>query len=105
MKQIKEFIYNHAFCLNVLNAEIIDVQIDVGFGFHTQQRIRLLGLNMKEEHGAAYEKVKSLCLAKSVQIKTVKKDRNGIWLGLVFVEGKCLNDVLIKEGLEVEAWN
>lgn len=45
----------------------------------------------------------NLCFGKQVIIKTDgTKDRNGRWIAEIFIDGKCLNKELVKNGL---AWH
>ena len=78
----------------VIDADTIDVLIDLGFGVHTMQRLRLYGIDapeMKTEAGKiAKEYVKSLLLgadaAMFVYVRTLKdkKDKYGRKLAVVY---------------------
>ena len=78
----------------VIDADTIDVLIDLGFGVHTMQRLRLYGIDapeMKTEAGKiAKEYVKSVLLGgdafKYVYVRTIKdnKDKYGRKLAVLY---------------------
>ena len=80
----------------VVDADTIDVLIDLGFGVHTMQRLRLYGIDapeMKTEAGkVAKEYVKSVLLgadaAMFVYVRTLKdkKDKYGRKLAVVYFD-------------------
>lgn len=87
----------------VIDADTVDVLIDLGFGVHTMQRLRLYGIDapeMKTEAGKiAKEYVKSVLLGgdavKYVYVRTIKdkKDKYGRKLAvLYFGEGSMISD-------------
>ena len=81
---------------SVIDADTIDVLIDLGFGVHTMQRLRLYGIDapeMKTEAGKiAKEYVKSVLLgadaAMFVYVRTLKdkKDKYGRKLAVVYFD-------------------
>ena len=88
---------------SVVDAYTIDVLIDLGFGVHTMQRLRLYGIDapeMKTEAGKiAKEYVKSVLLGgdafKYVYVRTIKdkKDKYGRKLAvLYFGEASMISD-------------
>ena len=80
----------------VIDADTIDVLIDLGFGVHTMQRLRLYGIDapeMRTEAGkVAKEYVKSVLLgadaAMFVYVRTLKdkKDKYGRKLAVVYFD-------------------
>ena len=80
----------------VIDADTIDVLIDLGFGVHTMQRLRLYGIDapeMKTEAGkVAKEYVKSVLLGADasmfVYVRTLKdkKDKYGRKLAVVYFD-------------------
>ena len=89
----------------VIDADTIDVLIDLGFGVHTMQRLRLYGIDapeMKTEAGKiAKEYVKSVLLGVNgdnfeyIYVRTIKdkKDKYGRKLAvLYFGEGSMISD-------------
>ena len=80
----------------VIDADTIDVLIDLGFGVHTMQRLRLYGIDapeMKTEAGKiAKEYVKSVLLGADasmfVYVRTFKdkKDKYGRKLAVVYFD-------------------
>lgn len=103
---MKEFIFNNCLCINVIDGDTIDVEIDVGFDFKTQQRLRLYGIDTPERNEPGYGEAKQFVIdqvyLEPVQIVTYKKDSFGRWLSTVFINGENLNDRLLAEGLAVE---
>ena len=81
---------------SVIDADTIDVLIDLGFGVHTMQRLRLYGIDapeMKTEAGKiAKEYVKSVLLGADasmfVYVRTFKdkKDKYGRKLAVVYFD-------------------
>ena len=81
---------------SVIDADTIDVLIDLGFGVHTMQRLRLYGIDapeMRSEAGKiAKEYVKSVLLgadaAMFVYVRTLKdkKDKYGRKLAVVYFD-------------------
>jgi micrococcal nuclease len=98
----------------VIDGDIIDVDIDLGFSVSFFSRVRLAGIDTPESRTTdAKEKVlglevkeklkKELAAAKDVVIKTEKPDSSekyGRILGWVFLDGSdvSLNQKLINEG-------
>ena len=80
----------------VIDADTIDVLIDLGFGVHTMQRLRLYGIDapeMRTEAGkVAKEYVKSVLLGADasmfVYVRTIKdkKDKYGRKLAVVYFD-------------------
>ena len=78
----------------VIDADTVDVLIDLGFGVHTMQRLRLYGIDapeMKTEAGKiAKEYVKSVLMGgdafKYVYVRTIKdrKDKYGRKLAVLY---------------------
>lgn len=102
---MKEFFFNHVVCINVVDGDTIDVQIDVGFDFITHQRLRLYGIDTPERNAPLFEEAKrfvmEMVLDRDIQIITYKKDSFGRWLSIVYVDGINVNEELVKEGLAV----
>lgn len=102
---MKEFVYNSAYCINVVDGDTIDVDIDVGFDFSTVQRLRLEGIDTPERnepgYGTAKQFVIDKCYGREIQVVTYKKDSFGRWISTVFVDGENLNELLLQKGLAV----
>jgi micrococcal nuclease len=104
--------------LKIVDADTIDVDLDLGFNISFTQRVRLAGIDTPESRTTdKYEKslgleVKdklkhSIETAKTVVIKTEKPDsteKYGRILGWVFLDGNpvSINQTLIDEGF---AWS
>ena len=114
----------------VIDADTIDVLIDLGFGVHTMQRLRLYGIDapeMRTEAGkVAKEYVKSVLLGADasmfVYVRTLKdkKDKYGRKLAVLYfdpvsmaddrdesnigVMGMSLNQQIVNNGHAVERY-
>jgi micrococcal nuclease len=109
--------------LNVVDGDTIDVQMDLGFGLSTTQRLRFWGVDTPEKNArnpherdrayAAMEFTAQMVEGKDLMIQTYKTDVFGRYLAKVFVPQEdilettgeiseqtyiCLNDLLIQEG-------
>jgi micrococcal nuclease len=104
--------------VNVVDGDTIDVHIDLGFYVWIRfQRIHLFGIDAPEPTGAteaagvaATEHLKSLIGGKMVILKSLRgqdqPDREGSfnnWLGLVWLDGKSINDAMVESGNAVKA--
>jgi micrococcal nuclease len=102
-EQMKEFVFLNCICTYVVDGDTLDVSIDAGFDFFTNQRLRLLGIDTPERNEKGYQEakdfLKSMCLKKEIQITTYKKDAFGRWLSVVHVQGENVNELLLKNGL------
>jgi micrococcal nuclease len=96
--------------VRVVDADTLDVIIDLGFNVLTNQRVRLLGINAAEKNTEMGKKAIDyvrflLPLGTTVilQSEKDKKEKFGRYLARVFFpESKeCLNDVLVTKGLAV----
>jgi len=103
---MKQYIYN-ARVKSVYDGDTIKVDIDLGFDvILKEQTIRLHGINAPEIRGpekteglAARDRLRSLVLNKDIVIETFedKKEKFGRWLGKLYVNGQCINDILLTE--------
>ena len=94
----------------IIDADTIDVLIDLGFGVHTMQRLRLYGIDapeMKTEAGkVAKEYVKSVLLgadaAMFVYVRTIKdkKDKYGRKLAVLYFDPVSM--LLDQDGSKIE---
>ena len=95
----------------VIDADTIDVLIDLGFGVHTMQRLRLYGIDapeMRTEAGKiAKEYVKSVLLGgdalKFVYVRTIKdkKDKYGRKLAVLYFDKWSMNKDLNEASIEM----
>jgi micrococcal nuclease len=97
----------------VVDADTVDVSVDLGFDVSIHQRVRLLGLNAAEKNTElgqeAIEYVDSvLPVGKEILLRSEKDKREkfGRYLAnIVFIEtGECLNQTLIEKNYAVEYW-
>jgi micrococcal nuclease len=97
--------YYRAKVVNVVDGDTIDAEISVGFHASLTARLRLLGVNCPEVHGATKEAglaaaafTRAALLGKDVLIRTEKSDVFGRWLASVFVDGVAFNASLLAQG-------
>lgn len=99
--------------VDIIDGDTIDVDIDLGFYIWARkQRIRLLDIDAPEPKGetktegdAATAYLKGLIAAKTIILKTVKgkdgadrDDSFGRWLGIVYIDGRNVNKLMIESG-------
>lgn len=95
----------------VVDADTVDVLIDLGFGVHTMQRLRLYGIDapeMRTEAGKiAREYVKSVLLGgdafKYVYVRTIKdkKDKYGRKLAVLYFDESSMIDDIAETSIEM----
>lgn len=100
-----------AFVLKVYDGDTITCDIDCGFGVELKkQKIRLYGINTPEVRGEEKEKgivsrnkLRELILQKNIVLKTIKdkKGKYGRYLGIIFLDGKNINDWLVDNNLAI----
>lgn len=113
--------FYQARCLNVVDGDTVDLEIDVGLKTFIRERVRLYGINSSEIFGVKvgspeYEagmkcknRVNGLILNKSLWINTMKdkQEKYGRYLATIFFidndQYVSLNDLLVSEGLAVKA--
>lgn len=93
---------------NVVDADTIDVTVDLGFDTQRKERLRIFGINAWETRGEereigllAKEAVQDLCpTGKKVVLHTIKDKRGkyGRYLGILYVDGVQLNTWIVENG-------
>lgn len=95
---------------NVVDGDTLDLLVDVGFGIHVQQRVRLLGINCAE-HGTiagddatAFTKAWIAEHGPDLLVRTVKdrKEKYGRLLAQIVASAHILNNDLVTAGLAVD---
>lgn len=99
----------HAYVTSVYDGDTIRVDIDLGFGLHMQDvRLRLAGIDAPEIRGESRidglvtrDRLRSLILDRWVTVETIRDSQGkyGRYLAHVHVDGKCVNNILLDEGL------
>ncbi|MET9732008.1 thermonuclease family protein [Streptomyces sp. NPDC006458] len=86
----------------VVDADTLDVDIDLGFGIHVRQRVRLLGLNTPEKNTPAGRAASTWVTDWLTQhptglvVETQRKEKYGRWLATITAaDGACLNTDLL----------
>lgn len=101
MSTPKIFTYDHAALERIIDGDTIDVSIDVGFGFITKQRLRLLDYDTPERGKPGFHEanafLKTLLTAGDDQliVTTMKQDSFGRWLAYVYCNGVSINEAMI----------
>ena len=100
--------------VKIVDGDTMDVEINLGFGITTKQRVRLLGVDTPETyrpscdaeriHGERAKKfVEDECLGKKCRLVTNRdrKGKYGRYLGVVYAPGSdiSVNDLLLRNGL------
>lgn len=91
------------------DGDTMTLRIDMGRRVYAIDSIRLLGINCPElsQPGGkeARDYLRNLCPdGSNVRVRTLKNknDKYGRWLGIVYLDGLCLNDALLAAGHAVE---
>lgn len=98
-----------ALVTSVYDGDTLTADIDLGFSVIMRgQTVRLARINTPEIRGSSVESgirsrdaLRSRVLGKSIILKTIKDSREkyGRWLGEIWIDGTCINDWLLTEGL------
>lgn len=94
--------------IRVIDGDTLDAFIDLGFNVKIKKRIRLMGVDTWESRTRNLEEKKKGLIAKQFTKDFLKEGKFtvrshgvgkfGRLLGSIFIDKKCLNTVLIKEG-------
>ena len=98
--------YNYeATVLKIVDGDTVDVTIDLGFGIHTSQRIRLAGIDAPERFTNEGKAAKQWLIQTLVKynmeiVVTVEKKtgKYGRWIGWIRCERSIINDDMVKAG-------
>jgi micrococcal nuclease len=99
--------------IKIVDGDTLSLKISLGLNIYKEEQIRLFGINTPETFGVKkgseeYNKgmqakafVENFVTGKQVYINTImdKTEKYGRLLANVYVDGVCLNDELIKNGL------
>ena len=93
----------------VYDGDTLTADIDLGFSVVLRdQTVRLARINAPEVRGTSAEAgirsrdaLRDRVLGKDILLRTIKDSREkyGRWLGEVWIDGACVNDWLLSEGL------
>lgn len=102
--------YN-AVVVRVIDADTIDVRVDLGFNVHIDQRVRFFGINAPEKNtplgieAAGYVR-KTIPLGTKIILQSDKDDNDkyGRYLARIILPetNECLNDILVNKRYAVE---
>ncbi len=95
--------------ISIYDGDTITVMVDLGFGSHTKQKLRLARINTPEVRGpqreqgiAARDYLIALMPAGSeIDVRTIKdsQEKYGRYLAEVFKGDICVNDLLVQAGM------
>jgi micrococcal nuclease len=95
--------------ISIYDGDTITVMVDLGFGSHTKQKLRLARINTPEVRGpqreqgiAARDYLIALMPAGSeIDVRTIKdsQEKYGRYLAEVFKDDICVNDLLVQAGM------
>jgi micrococcal nuclease len=101
-----------AFVRRVYDGDTVTLDIDLGFDVVLrEQRVRLLRINAPELRGESRaaglrsrDALRARIANKWVVLRTERdrKEKFGRWLGEVWIEGACVNEWMLAEGLAVK---
>jgi micrococcal nuclease len=102
------FIYQ-ATVEKVVDGDTLDLQVDLGFGVFTRQRVRLLGINAPEHNTPGGKKATAFVQAWvtehgptfTVRTSKDKREKYGRYLATVLSDTKELGQALVDAGLAV----
>lgn len=105
-----------AMCKRVVDGSVLDLFIDLGFGTHKVERVRLYGIDASETQGSVEgrnvqgqlckERLTQLVLGRPLFVETHRDltEKHGHYLATIWVDGEnevltSVNDTLVKESL------
>jgi micrococcal nuclease len=96
--------------IRVLDGDTVALKIYLGFGITLESHCRLDGVNSPELHGDTYTNameskkfVYSMVMGKRIKLLTMddKRDKYGRVLGIIMVDGKNVNQMLLDKKLAI----
>lgn len=104
----KNLYFYRAWCEKVVDGDTAWMQIDLGFGIHTRQKLRLRGVDAPENDEAGGSKSRKFLQQRlrdpeGVLIRTVKSDKYDRYLADVFAFGKHVNSTMLRRSLARQA--
>ena len=98
--------------VKIVDGDTVDLLIDLGFDLSIKIRVRMSGINAWESRTrnlkekklglAAKDRLRELCEQamekESLKILSTKKEKYGRYLGVLYGNGKNINDLLVSEG-------
>lgn len=98
-----------AIVTSVYDGDTLNVDIDLGFDVWLKnQTVRLYGINAPEMKGKdkplgekSRDRLRELVLSKEIILETIKdkKEKYGRWLGVLTIDNKNINNLLLEEKL------
>ena len=107
---MKPYYYN-ATVIKVYDGDTITAIVDLGFSVKMKIKVRLAGINAPEVRGKSRPEglktrdfLRSLILNKDIVIKTTKdkKGKYGRYIGVIYMEDKNVNEMLVEKQLAVK---
>lgn len=96
--------FDYCKCVNVVDGDTLDIEVDMGFNNKTKQRFRLAGVDTPERGQPGWQEAKDFVAEfvkdRRLVIVSEKVDKYGRYLATVFdTDEVCLNEQLIGRGL------
>ena len=97
----------HAYVTEIIDGDTLHARIDLGFGITIEQKLRLRGLDAPIVESSDGREAKAFlekhfpASGTPVLIQTVKSDKYDRYLADIWVDGTCINQKLIDQGLAV----
>lgn len=109
MKPLNPLYDYNAKVIKVIDADTVDMEVDLGFDVGIKTRFRLYGINAPEMNTDAGKAAKARMMelvqpGMEFEINTIKdkKDKYGRYLVVIYCGETSVNEKLIKEGHAVE---
>ena len=103
--------YYNAKIIKVYDADTVTAIVDCGFSISMKIKVRLYGINAPEVRGKerpeglkSRDYLRSLILDKNVIIETIKdkKGKYGRYIGIIHIDGKNVNELLVENKYAVK---
>ena len=108
--QLKNLYTYKAKVLSVYDGDTLTAECDLGFSIKLKVKVRLAGINAPEVMGQqrtdglkTRDFLRSLVDGKNIILQTTKdkKGKYGRYIGKIWLDNLCVNDLLVSKGLAV----
>ena len=91
---------NTAALIGVVNADTLDVEVNLGYGVFLKIRVQLHGINVPDDDNEeAKAFVFGFCSADDFILKTFGTDKYGRYVAELWRDSKCLNTLMVDRKL------
>ena len=92
--------------IKVVDGDTVDLLVDLGFHIQTKIRFRLANIDAPERGQLGYAQTNSrlaeLISNAEILVESIKTEKYGRWLGILYVNDININNVLLNENLAKE---